>query len=464
MESDEGSSSGESRKSLPSSKPELYAARREGGAWRLDRRGFIAGIASAGAGLAVGRGVEARPTEKADSVSPADGLEGECKGVLAHAGSAGAVIFSTDGERLFSGGQEKTVKTWSVAEGELEKVFEKHDDAITALAASPDGRWLISGDNNGLLCVWDLKKQKLRKAKELDPSVSTYLDEIDDLAVSPDGKYLFAQHYQKIFILAIPRLKPVEVIEPAATPETFALSADGKWLAVSNYRTIELWSIDEKKMKARLQKTIEGLDRTPYDLAFSPDGKYLASADSQALVKIWSVPSGSLYKSFSGQHSLVLAIAFSPDGKFLATAGKIDNIRLWAVPSFKYKRSIGTRGGEHWEWIKALAYSPDGKTIASVQLDGGIKLWDVMSGDLRRCLFDIDANDKKVEGRTYRYNAGGGKWVKVTYPACACAPQLPEKAKCICDTVPGTNPCSCVGYICSCQGHGGCSLVYYYPN
>jgi WD40 repeat protein len=115
----------------------------------------------------------------------------------------------------------------------------------------------------------------------------------------------------------------------------------------------------------------------PVDAAFSPDGKWLATAggqmDKTGEVKLWDLASGKERRDFKGHTDMVLAVAFAPDGKTLASAGWDRTVRLWDVATGKELAAL--RG--HARQIWSVAFAPDGKLLASGSADEAMKLWDV---------------------------------------------------------------------------------------
>ena len=112
--------------------------------------------------------------------------------------------------------------------------------------------------------------------------------------------------------------------------------------------------------------TLEGPTDTVKSLAFSPDGKKIASGSWPKTVNLWDVATQRNIATFEGE-----TVAFSPNGRILATG--TPNINLWDVAT---QRNIATLEG-HTSWVYSLAYSPDGKILASGLSDGMITLWDV---------------------------------------------------------------------------------------
>ena len=152
-----------------------------------------------------------------------------------------------------------------------------------------------------------------------------------------------------------------------------AFSPDGKILATAAFdKTVRLWDVATRQP---LRNPLEGHTDAVYSVAFSPDGRVLASASWDRTVRLWDVMTGQpLARPLEGHSNAVHSVAFSPDGKTLASASLDQTVRLWDAAT---GQPLGKPLDGHTKAVYSVAFSPDGKTLASAGLDKTVRLWDV---------------------------------------------------------------------------------------
>ncbi len=106
-------------------------------------------------------------------------------------------------------------------------------------------------------------------------------------------------------------------------------------------------------------------------VAFSPDGRTIASASGDNIIQLWDVDTGELLRRLKGHKDWVFRVAYSPDGDTLASGGG-RNINLWDADRGEHLQTLEG----HTSGIRSVVYSPEGGTIASGGWDGTIRLWD----------------------------------------------------------------------------------------
>ena len=176
-----------------------------------------------------------------------------------------------------------------------------------------------------------------------------------------------------------------------------AFSPDGKLLATGDMEgQIRLWQVRTGKQLF----AFKGHSGWVRSITWSPDGRTLASGSNDSVVRLWNVADGSCLKALRGHTNWVWAVDWSPDGRTLASGSFDCSIRLWDVAVGREKQVLhGHTGG-----VRSLTWSPDGRTLASGSFDCSVRLWDVANGKCIQTLHGhthwVWAVDWSPDGRT----------------------------------------------------------------
>jgi WD40 repeat protein len=262
--------------------------------------------------------------------------------VFAHRGPATGLALSAEGTTVYSSSLDQTVQVWQLAAPTPVRNF-PHPNLVSAVAFHPQLPQLATGCADGKIRIYDVAKGALLREIAAHPTKEA--TQIYTIAYSPDGKWLASAGYDHSIRLwdaasgaSLRTFPPYDAKTfpqgHAAPVLCLAFSPDGKLLASGSgdqERRIKLWSLaDGKLLRDLVNPQLAGKDKEPapahpgwvYGLSFYPDGKRLLSAGNapanQGYLALWDVATGQLLFGATYPAGAFYALALSPDGQWLA--------------------------------------------------------------------------------------------------------------------------------------------------
>jgi WD40 repeat protein/serine/threonine protein kinase len=285
-----------------------------------------------------------------------------------HSQPVTALAMSIDGKRVATGSVGNPVQIWDTATGK--PVTTLPEQNVVSLAFAPDGQMLAVGGQDQVV-VWDVatKRVVFRREEALARFRVAFSRQGPLLALGlHGGQRAFGKDGGSTELWDC-RTGELKRRFPMAGGFV-ALSPRGDQLATGNTnQAIIIWDLSTGKM---IQTVKAG---GVADMAWSPDGQTLATcyATSGDVVKLWNVASGLQIRALTNKQQKASCLAFSPDGKSLATGGSDQTVRIWdPVTGQQIEQFKG-----HGKGVISLAYSGDGQTLATGGKDKTAMLWDV---------------------------------------------------------------------------------------
>ncbi len=327
-----------------------------------------------------------------------------------------ALAFSPDGQTLASGQNQGQVTIWNVADRKVRNVLGGRAAKVLAVAFSADGKNLAAGGSDGHLDVWSVPvetspapaialpaafgAERPLIAAPVPPPIRTWPNlggEVSALAFAPDGESLtWGGRFPKLETWTLPDGPQVTTDRGRSDLETLAFAPDGKTFALGDNRgLVEI-------RDAATRSVLRTIEASPgfqvFSLVYGPKGKTLATASRNGHIGLWDLATGEALSSPSDQDMPVLHVRFTPDGNTLiAATGDFDQPKLEGRILFWDVAGRWASTLPHPKGrVSALAVSPDGQTLATGSGDG-IQTWSM--GRMLKT-FSLVPKDDPVAKRT----------------------------------------------------------------
>ncbi|HEY9172533.1 MAG TPA: protein kinase [Verrucomicrobiae bacterium] len=220
-----------------------------------------------------------------------------------------SVVFSPDGETLAAAGTDRTLSILDAKTGERLRALRGHKDKIWSLAFAPDGRTMATGSGDSTVKLWDVVD-----GKEL-ATLTGHSSTVRSLAFTPDGRTLVSGSFRELKFWNLETTNLLHTIEDVSP--LVALSPDGRLLASGAETAQGGIRLRDFATRRELGRIVGHTDAI-YHIAFSADGKTLATASWDGTAKLWRVPGGELLMTLPSNSGVVWATTFSRDGQSFA--------------------------------------------------------------------------------------------------------------------------------------------------
>ncbi|KAF5373835.1 hypothetical protein D9758_000999 [Tetrapyrgos nigripes] len=285
------------------------------------------------------------------------------------------ISISSDGGRIVSGSDDRTVRIWDAQTGTaIGEPLQGHEDQVRSVAFSPDGARIVSGSSDRTVRIWDAQT-----GAAIGEPLQGHEDWVQSVAFSPDGAKIVSGSYDRT-VRIWDAQTGTAIGEPLQGHEhwvqSVAFSPDGaRIVSGSSNRTVRIWNA---QTGTAIGEPLQGHEDEVRSVAFSPDGARIVSGSSDRTVRIWDAQTGTaIGEPLQGHEHWIQSVAFSPDGARIVSGSSDSTVRVWDAQT-------GTAIGEllqgHEDEVRSVVFSPDGARIVSGSYDRTVRIWDAQTG------------------------------------------------------------------------------------
>jgi WD40 repeat protein len=289
-----------------------------------------------------------------------------------HQGSVEVITFDRRGTLAAAATTYGFIYVWEVSTGKMLRelrAIDVHQNAIRALAFTPDGLCIVSGSADSNLVIWDIESGK--------PGCTLYghAGRVNSVAVTSDGHYILSGSGDRtVRVWSIQSLRPqhrrVGHLEGVSHVRIGAGGSLG--VSASEDGTVKVWNL----RTGDLVHDLTGHEGKVNDVAVAPDGLSLVSASDDATLRLWDTKSGACLRTLTGHTDKVYAVVFTRDGSRFVSGSEDTTVRVWSTDA---DEPLHVFEG-HFRSVLALALSADERYVASASADAMVRLWDLSEG------------------------------------------------------------------------------------
>ena len=335
------------------------------------------------------------------------------KNILRHKGEVTSAVYSPDGSRIVTASGDRTAKLWD-KNGTFLKEMEQ-GEAIHDVAFTHDGKKIITVGYGHLVKMWDAEGNYIKDLIGHGCRPVFNFCNVNKIAIAPDDQTIVTvSSDQNVIMWNYKGEKIKELAEHRALNgwvNTVAFSPDGKYFATAGGdwdRTVQLYNVKGDHIASLTKDNCtekSHWDCGISDVAFSPNGAFLVTASADKTIKMYDL-AGNYLKPLTDHSARVNSVVFSPDGQYFLSASNDTTAILWNSDG-----SVKHVFKGHTDAVTKAVFSPDGKYIATASNDNTAKLWD-LDGNVLATYAGHKAGIKTVQfspDKSYVVTASGDK-------------------------------------------------------
>jgi WD40 repeat protein len=295
-----------------------------------------------------------------------------------HTTEVGAAAATADGQRVVTGGRDGIARVWDARSGRQLLELRGHTGSIMAVAVTPDGRRIVTGGQDGWLMIWDgvSGRRLLERDAHTRPIMpgdvpdSPWSRRIHSVGVTPDGRWAITGGEDGKAKLwdAVSGRQLLELDAHFARVQSVAVAPDGQRIVTGGWdKTARLWDA----VSGDQLLVLKGHTGAVTSVAVAPAAQRIITGED-GTARVWDAITGNELLKLEGHTGPIWFVALTPDGQRIVTGGDDGTARLWDATS---GRELLTLKG-HTGPIRSIAVTADGRRLITGSVDGMVKIWE----------------------------------------------------------------------------------------
>ena len=322
-----------------------------------------------------------------------DAKTGTClKTITGHTSSVSSVAFSPDGITIASGHYSGKVQLWDTTTGKSLKTITGHTSSVNSIVFSSNSRLIVSAGDDRMVYVWNAQTGELRYSLtgHTESSIGTTTDSVSG-KFSPNNRLLVTRRSSSYYNATHVWNAQTGELRYSLTGriESVVFSPNSRLIVSGGADGIvRVWNAQTGELKHTLKHTNETWRNEICSVVFSPNSRLIVSGGADGIVRVWNAQTGKPIYTFTehtrsdplfGSLNWVKSVAFSDDNYFIASGDSDGMVRVWNAQTGELKHTFT----EHGNKIESVIFSPNSRLIVSGSADETVYVWDAQTGELK---------------------------------------------------------------------------------